>query len=132
MAGLDRRIVSRHIPVSRIEITWMSTRRVKWFKRKPSPVTATVLDVSGTGMLMDLPLELKADPGDIVALSSDGNDAVARVVHTVRDEEWAHQWVGVEITDMCPEFAANLNAVVAALQHDQVQIAESWLGQSAP
>ena len=129
MAGLDRRLASRHLPISRIDITWTSAGRAKWFKRKPSPVTATVLDMSGSGMLMDLPLEPKANPGDIVALSSDGNDAVARVVHTARDEDWAHQLVGVEITKMSPEFAADLNAVVAALRD---QIAESWLEQSAP
>jgi hypothetical protein len=77
-------------------------------------------------------LELKADPGDIVTLSSDGDDAVARVVHIVRDEQWAHQWVGVEITEMSPEFAANLNVLVTALGDDHAQLAESWLGQSAP
>ncbi len=131
MAGLDRRLVSRHIPTSRIEIMWTPTRRAKWIKRK-RPVTATILDLSGNGMLMDLPLELKADPGDIVTLSSDGDDAVARVVHIVRDEEWAHQWVGVEITEMSPEFAANLNVLVTALGDDHAQLAESWLAQLAP
>jgi c-di-GMP-binding flagellar brake protein YcgR len=131
MADMDRRRVSRHIPTGLIEITWTPTRRAGWFKRK-RPVTATILDLSGNGMRMDLPLELKADLGDIVTLSSDGNDAVARVVHTVRDEEWDQQWVGVEITEMSPEFAANLDVVVAALGDDNVQIAESWLRQSAP
>lgn len=67
-----------------------------------------------------------------MALSSDGNDAVARVVHTVRDEQWTHQWVGVEITEMSPEFAANHDAVIAALGDDHVQVAESWLEQPAP
>ena len=108
----ERRLVPRHIPISRIEMTWTSTRPAKWFKRKPSPVTATVLDVAAKGMLMELPLEPKADLGDIVALSSKGNDAVATVVHTDRDMEF--QRVGVEITEMSPEFAAELNAVVAA------------------
>ena len=131
MADLDRRRVSRHIPTNRIEITWTPTRRARWLKRK-RPVTATILDLSGNGMLMDLPSELNANIGDIVALSSDGTDAVARVVHTVRDEEWAQQWVGVEITEMSSEFAAKLNVLVTALGDDHAQLAESWLRQSAP
>ena len=98
--------------MSRIDMTWMSTRPAKWFKRKPSRITAMVLDVSANGMLMELPLEPKADLGDIVALSSDGNDAVARVVHAARDEEF--QVVGVEITEMSSEFTTSLRAVVAA------------------
>ena len=67
-------------------------------------------------MLLDVPLEMKADPGDTVALSTGANnDAVARVVHTVRDENWTHQWVGVEITEMSPEFATSLNLLVTSL-----------------
>jgi len=130
MAAPDRRLVPRHTPTTRIEITWKPIGRARWLKRK-RPVTATILDLSGDGMLTDLPSELKADPGDVVVLSWDGADAVARVVHTVRDEQWTHQWVGVEITEMSPEFATNLDAVIAAAGDDHVQVAESWLGQSA-
>ena len=121
MAAPDRRTDSRHMPTSRIDITCTPARRTTWFRRKPSPVAVTVLEASANGMLIDVPLELKAALGDIVALSSGANnDAVARVVHTVRDENWANQWFGVEITEMSPEFAASLNLLVASLGVDKV------------
>ena len=139
MADPNRRLVPRYIPMSRVEITWTSAGQAKWLKRKPSPVTATVLGVSVNGMLVDLPLEPKADPGDIVALSSGANHAVVRVVHTEqpvgqcgahRDDELAQQLVGVEITEMSPEFAADLYAVVAGLRGDHGQLAEWWQRRS--
>lgn len=120
MAAPDRRTDSRHMPTSRLNLTCTPARRTTWFRRKPGPVAVTVLEASANGMLIDVPLELKADLGDIVALSWDGNDAVARVVHTVRDENWAIQWFGVEITEMSPEFAASLNLLVASLGVDKV------------
>ncbi|MCZ6662478.1 MAG: hypothetical protein O6951_06080 [Actinobacteria bacterium] len=120
------------MPISSVEITWTSAGHTRWFKRKPSPVTAMVLGVSVNGMRVELPLKPKADPGDIVALSSGSDHAVARVVHADRREELAHQMVGVEITEMNPGFAADLYAVVATLRGDHGQIAEWWQRRSAP
>ena len=116
MTAPDQRADSRHIPTTQITITCKPARRARWFKRKSRPVAAMVLEVSANGMLMELPLEMNAYPGLVVELSSDtNNDAVARVVHIVRDENWAHQWVGVELTEMSPEFAASLNLLVTSL-----------------
>ncbi len=133
MGAIDRRAASRHTPKSPIDITCRPTGRSNWFKRRPRPVAGAVVEVSATGMLMDLPLDMKADPGDIVALSlGPGHDAAARVVHVVRDENWTHQWVGIEITEMSAEFAVSLNLLITSLGLDHDQIVDSWLEQSAP
>jgi c-di-GMP-binding flagellar brake protein YcgR len=87
---------------------------------------AVIIDISVNGMYVELPLEPEAQLGDVVALSSDDNFAVARVVHMTRDEEQAKQFVGVEIAEMSPEFASDLNAVVASLRGDSGQLNELW------
>ena len=135
----DQRLVRRYNPLGRVQITWTpgdqptpgdqltpADQPTPAINPPPAIVSAMVLDVSVSGMLLDLPLELQTEPGDIVTLSWDDHDAVARIAYTTRDEEPDHQLVGVEITEMSPEFTTNLYAVVACLRGDHGQLAEQW------
>lgn len=129
MAELNNRLVRRYQPSSRVEIAWTAEDRSKKKVKRQAPtttVTATIIDVSVAGMYVELPLEPKAQLGDSVAISSDDNYAVARVVRASCDVERGQQLVGVEITEMSPEFAADLNAVVAALRGDRGQLNDWW------
>ena len=125
----NNRLVRRYQPTSRVEITWTAEDRAKRHVKRQAQTTtvaAAIIDVSVNGMYVELPLEPRAHLGDVVALSSDENYAVAKVVRTARDEEQAQQLVGVQITEMSPEFASDLNAVVAALRGDIGQLNEWW------
>jgi hypothetical protein len=77
-------------------------------------------------MYVELPVQPRAQVGDRVAISSDDNYAMAKVVRASCDEERGQQLVGVEITEMSPEFASDLNAVVAALRGDRGQLTDWW------
>ena len=129
MPGPNNRLVRRYQPIDRVEITWTAEDRAKKRVKRQAQTTtvpAAIIDISVNGMYVELPLEPKAHLGDVVALSSDQNYAVAKVVRAVRDEEQEQQLVGVEITEMSAEFAADLNAVVAALRGDSGQLNEWW------
>ena len=129
MGEPNNRLVQRYQPTGRVEIAWTAEDRSKKKVKRQSPtttVTATIIDVSVVGMYVELPLQPKAQMGDKVALSSDENYAVARVVRASCDEERGQQLVGVEITEMSPEFAEDLNAVVAALRGDHGQLNDWW------
>ena len=129
MAEPNNRLVRRYHPTSRVEISWTAEDGSKKGVRRRQPsttVTAVIIDVSVMGMYVELPPEPRARVGDVVALLSDENPAVARVVRSAYDEEQGHQLVGVEITDMSREFADDLNAVVAALRGDDGQLSEWW------
>jgi hypothetical protein len=122
-------MVDRYEPTTPVEISWTvedrSKRKIKREHQKTT-VTGTIIDVSVTGMYVDLPLEPRAEVGETVALASDGNYAVARVVRASHDEGRGRQLVGVEITDMSPEFTSDLNAVVAALRGDRGELTAWW------
>ena len=129
MAGANNRLVERYEPRSPVEITWTVEDRSKRKTKRETQttsVTGAIIDVSVTGMYVDLPLEPRAEVGETVALSSDGNYAVARVVRASSDEERGRQLVGVEITEMSPEFTTDLNAVVAALRGDRGELTAWW------
>ena len=125
----NNRLVRRYQPTSRLEVTWTAEDRAKKRIRREAQTTtvaAAIIDVSVNGMYVELPLAPKAHLGDIVALSSDENYAVAKVVRTASDEEQALQLVGVEITEMSPEFSSDLNAVIGALRGDHGQLNDWW------
>ena len=129
MSEPNNRLVRRYQPTGQVEITWTAEDRSKKRVRRQaqtSTVAAAIIDVSVNGMYVELPLEPRAQLGDVIALSSDDNFAVAKVMRTARDEEQAKQLVGVEITEMSPEFASDLNAVVAALRGDGGHLSEWW------
>lgn len=129
MAGPSNRLVDRYEPTRPLEITWtVEGRSKRMIKReaKTTTVTGRIIDVSVTGMYVELPLEPRAEVGETVALASDGNYAVARVVRASYDEGRGRQLVGVEITEMSPEFTSELNAVVAALRGDRGELNAWW------
>jgi hypothetical protein len=130
MGEANNRLVKRYQPTDRVQIKWTGQnrgkRRVLPHGASTATVDAVIIDVSVTGMYLELPLRPAAEAGDVVSLSSDGHRAVAKVVRASVDEIRGCQLVGVEIAEMSPEFASDLHTVVAALRGDTGQLTEWW------
>ena len=128
MEQWEQRLVRRYNPLDRVEIAWRGKNQTPHDPdTTPNPVNAMLLDMSVTGMLVNLPSTQDAEPGDTVDLSWRGYQAVARVAHSAPDEQHAdRRLVGVEIIEMSEEFETDLYDAVALLRGDHGQLEEQW------
>ncbi|MFQ5556468.1 MAG: PilZ domain-containing protein [Acidimicrobiales bacterium] len=125
---MNRRLLPRYRPATEIRVDWLVAARTTGLVRRRTLVPqAVVIDVSVNGMLLEAPSEPPVEPGSIITVGSDGEKAVARVIHRHVTADPERMVVGIDFTTMSPTFAEHLHAVVGALRGDRGELERYWV-----
>ncbi len=90
------------------------------------PLTAAVINISVTGLLVRIASDQKVRPDASVTIGDGTSTAVCRVAHANSPSGSETQQLGLEIVEMTDAFREELHLTIAALRKDRGGLLDAW------